>query len=407
MKNIYLYLIVIFLDSCQFSPPIVMITEDIIKIDIAKKYPSKDIQFNTFRNREYVPLETNDDVLLDRYAMIVSVSEKYILVKDLIDRSNIYVFDRNGKIISLINRRGNGPQEYTSISDVVFDEKNNEIFVFNNYGADGIGYILVYSLTGEYKRKLKYPANFILKAYNFNDETILVYDIKNLYNDNYNKKPYMLLSKKDGSITFTLNINLPVRYDTKEYIKFTDKTGQLYTTSSNLIIPNKRHFGEDFLIGDISSDTIYRLTNKGDLKPFIVRTPSVHSTNPHVACTPAFISDKFIILHIVALDYELLKNDIIPSEKRLMYEFETGEIYSIDHWNCPAFTNILQKNINVSVIDAAILKQRFKDEMKLNAELIATFGEEDKKRFEKLEHLIKAHDDEDNPIVMIDHFNEY
>ena len=104
-----------------------------------------------------MPLETTKDVVLDRIARIGYVSEKYILVIES-SRGNIYLFDRNGKIVSHFNHKGPGPEEYQIVSFAVFDEKNEEIFVFDTVTSR----ILVYSIAGKYRRTLKYPTDSFL-----------------------------------------------------------------------------------------------------------------------------------------------------------------------------------------------------------------------------------------------------
>ena len=386
MKNFVLYVLsfAVFY-SCHSGSQKTKITNDIIKIDISKSYPqSKKSDRDVIADIEYVPLETTKDVLVANYASLHYVSEKYMIVTER-GRGDIFIFNRNGKIVTHLSRKGRGPEEYNAMFSVVFDEKNEEIFVFDNIGT---GRVLVYSLNGEYRRTLRYSTDLSLTAYNFDEETMLVYDTNNLNNDNYNKKPYMLMSKKDGDIISVLNIHLPVRYSTRVFDQFTDSSGQLWTSGSSFRIPNRRHDGEDFLIADISSDTIYRLTRNRDLFPWIVRTPSVHSTEPRLVCTPVIITDNFVFLHITTLDYALLqKQQSIPS-KTLMYEFETGEISKVNHnSNSMIDTNVLQKNIVVNMIFADI----FLDAYKAN-QLIATDG---------LDQLVATLDEEDNPVVII------
>ena len=374
----------IILGSCQTSPQKAMIVDNIIKIDISKSYPrsekrDKDIIDDT----EYVPLETTNDVLVDKYASLFYVSEKFIVIIER-GHGDIFVFNRKGKIVTHLCRKGKGPEEYNAISSIVFDETNEKIFVFDFPNS---GRILVYSITGEYKQTLRYSTDLSLIAYNFDEETMFVYDTNNLYNKNYNKKPYMLMSKKDGNIISVLNISLPARYDTRVYDRFKDSSGQSWTTSSNFSIPNRRHDGQDFVISDISSDTIYKLTKSRKLIPFIIRTPSVHSTDPHLVCTCNLITDKYIFLHITTLDYFLLQKGKSPLSKILMYEFETGEISNVGYNNVTN-VNLLQKNIDARMIDAVYFTDAYK-ENKLSGEL---------------KQLAATLDEEDNPVVMITKF---
>ena len=381
------------LGGCQSGTQKATIEEDGIihlNIDISKNYPRELINDDSFRI-EYVPLETTNDVLVGMSPRLNYISEKYIVIYES-TIGKIYVFDRSGKIISQFNHKGEGPGEYNVIFHLVVDEKNEELFVFDNF----INSILVYSLTGEYRRTLKYAADWLLEgAWDYDDETMLVYDIFGLSRDNYNNTPYMLLSKKDGNITSTL-IHLPIRYNIHvDHGQQTDASGNSYSTGSTITVYNKRYagHGNDLVIADVSSDTIYRLTKKGDLKPFIVRMPSVHSTDPRLVCTPMIINDKFIILYITSLDYEAERRKPGGVARRyFMYEFETGDIYASDYFRLyTTDVSHQQENIIASrLFDISLLKG-----------LYDRLDDEAKAKDKEFGQLIEKLNDDDNPVVRI------
>jgi len=405
MKKLSRFLIIslILLGGCQSNSQKARMKDGIAVIDISKNYPAKEINSNLIVGREYVPLETTKDTILGVGAGINYVSEKYIVITE--SRMGIYIFDRNGKIVSHISRRGRGQEEYTVMSSVVFDEKNKEIFVFSNAGIGEVGQILVYSIAGEHKRTIGYPADLELTAYDFDNENILVYDSRGLNQNNYRDMPYLFLSKEDGSIISTLDINLPVRYSSSVIIPFRSASGGgAVNANISLGIPNRRHDGQDFIIGDISSDTIYRLTREKELKPFIVTKPSVHSTNPHVASTPVMITDNFIILWIASLDYAAVREGrvrVLPG-KTLMYEFESRNIYSIDYNGDLAGVHTLQKNTDANLLNIYGLNSAYNNKGEELEWLMATLGEEDEKRLlEELGQFVDTLHERDNPVVVI------
>ena len=173
MKNLIFFSFILYLITFTTCSTKTANNGDIFTIDLSKKYVHREIHLQNIANIEYIPLETTDDVLLGQISLVSYISDNYILVYDLM-RGDIFVFNRNGKIISHFNRIGQGGEEYTRIggAGVIFDEKNEEIFV----GTNMTNRILVYSVSGEYKRTLKYSADLaIWEAYNFDDETLLVY----------------------------------------------------------------------------------------------------------------------------------------------------------------------------------------------------------------------------------------
>ena len=80
---------------------------------------------------EYIPLETNDEFVNQGY--VNAVGEKFIVVSNFYNDGNIYIYDRRGKAIRKINRKGQGGEEYTHITNITLDEENNEIFVNDHF----------------------------------------------------------------------------------------------------------------------------------------------------------------------------------------------------------------------------------------------------------------------------------
>ncbi len=78
-------------------------------IDFSKNYPTKDISLQDIADTEYIPLETTRDVLLSEWAVLSSVTDKYILVYEYV-QGDIFVFNRNGKIYSHFNHKGQSGQ---------------------------------------------------------------------------------------------------------------------------------------------------------------------------------------------------------------------------------------------------------------------------------------------------------
>ncbi len=82
-------------------------TDGFITVDVTKgSYPKKELVLQDFMDVEYIPLETNDEFV--NRACVQAVGEKYIIVINYYDNGNIFVYDRSGKAIRKINRRGQG-----------------------------------------------------------------------------------------------------------------------------------------------------------------------------------------------------------------------------------------------------------------------------------------------------------
>jgi hypothetical protein len=256
---------------------------------------------------EYIPFETNRDMLMTSMDHIVHVSDNYILVANY-QSGDVLVFDGKGKSIISFNYVGPGPMEYTYLYLISFDEKKKEIYI-----ADWDYKILVYSEKGEFKRTLKnFPSDYNFRRMeNFNDETLLVKDeyIVDFETNKYiHNRPYLLMSKNDGSIIDSLNINLTFRVLNMASFYY-EIDGEVYRSSKGVNTPNNFSYGNDFMISDWGSDTIYKLTNERFLQPVIVKKPTVLETDPKIIVSNNLATDKFILLHVVKIDVEKLKRN--------------------------------------------------------------------------------------------------
>ena len=368
-------------------------TGDLPVIDLSKTYPQKEIRLQDIADIEYIALETSDSLLLGQSSRINYISDNYIAINDRSE--GIFIFDRQGGIISCFNRRGNGPQEYTQNGSIIFDEKNEEIFVPNPL----VRKILVYSINGEYKRTLKYSDEFIAPSlFNFDDETILVYNNDKISSGNvYSELPYKLMSKKDGSIISDINIQLPLRYAIKIVQEIEMGGGQKGLTSLSIFIPPNNNIisdGQDFVIADISSDTIYQLNQNKELTPMLTRNPSVHSLDPQKIWTPLLTTDKFIILFTTNLDLVALEQNRNIPTNYLMYEFETGQTHEVSFVSDGYLTRMfplghivvdVPRNVGATLIQASRLKSFY----------------EEKQLKDGFEKIVESIDEEDNPVVAI------
>jgi len=293
-------------------------------IDFSKTYSYKVINLRDIADLEYISLETTDDVLLSDGSVISYVSDNYVFIHDN-KSGELFIFNRAGKIVSHFNRKGQGPGEYPSGLRLrtIFDEKNKEIFVCSFSKS-----IHVYSFSGEYKRTLNINAlEFHSKVFNFDDETLLLYDEHIIDLDkqrNLNTNPYSLISKKDGSQISVLDIYLPKRNSI--HLRQTNAAGQRSSTS--YYFTSSMYYGKDFIIADLSSDTLYLLTQNRTLTPLLTRKPSTHaSSGPTNIWTTSLTTEKFMLITNFAID--LSKPGGGGKSPVLLYEFNTGNITEV------------------------------------------------------------------------------
>jgi hypothetical protein len=364
---------------------------DLPMINVATNHPRKEIRLQDIATIEYVALETTDNVLLGRMNFLSHVSDKYIVVLEAGGSGDIFIFNRSGKIVSYFNRRGQGGEEYINFSNVILDENTEEVFVFDNQ----TNRILVYSMSGEYKRTLRFSDDLNIRvgaAFNFDNETMLVYD-NALLGHVHNERPYMLLSKKDGSIVYSFDIRLPIRY-LNQIAQAIDVGRERMYMPLSIVTPNNKHYGQNFVIANISSDTIYLLAQDRVLIPLLVRTPSVHSSEPRRVLTSLLKTDKFIILRLTTLDFAAAERGRPIPPVTLMYEFETGNTYKVSFVDADlggswtpsgSLAPAIGRNMDATLIPVMVFEAAY-ERNRLNPEL---------------ESFVATLDEDDNPVVRI------
>ena len=95
-------------------------------IDLEAEYPTKEITLQDVADIQYIPLETNDNVLLSNKVKVSSISDKGIMVTG---DDRIWLFDSNGKALRCIDNKGNAPGNYNRIDEVDVDWQSGYIFI--------------------------------------------------------------------------------------------------------------------------------------------------------------------------------------------------------------------------------------------------------------------------------------
>jgi hypothetical protein len=162
MRNTYIILILVLLIGCKENNK-TKENELLIEIDINQSQ-KKDISAYTDSVR-YIQLQTTDDNLIGHISKVFFTEDK-VIVAD-VKEGQILVFDHKGIFLNKIQKKGNGPGEYTGISRVLFDSDHNIIL-------KGGKKILFYNLNGEFIREIPHFYN-----------NAIIRDLVNLPNGNF------------------------------------------------------------------------------------------------------------------------------------------------------------------------------------------------------------------------------
>ena len=97
-----------------------------IQIDLESEQVQDSLAFSLFvDSMTSIPLETTDDCLLDGIRDVIIEDTLLIVLSD--DRDAVYFFNRQGKYLRKIARRGNGPGEYSFIVQMHYNKDRKSL----------------------------------------------------------------------------------------------------------------------------------------------------------------------------------------------------------------------------------------------------------------------------------------
>ena len=258
-------------------------------IDLSGSIPKEERILQDLFEVEYVALETTDSFLTRGF--IEAVSQHFLITYDY-NEGCLSLFDRTtGKGIRQIKRQGQGPEEFTSPSNVIIDEKREELFI-SDYS---LRKILIYDMKGNFKRSFKtVDENYYTEFLDYDDGHLLAY--KSPAGPHDESSCHLLISKQDGSLT--KEIRFPI--DQVETPIFTH--GKLTSTPFFYLTAP---YGERWALTVTSSDTIYSFDADGNASPLIVRSPSIHGMDPQVFLYPTILTDRYYFLRAQMTEFDL------------------------------------------------------------------------------------------------------
>lgn len=289
---------------------------DLITVDVTDNYSSqKELLIQDFMDVEYVPLETNEEFI--NQGVVLDITKKYILVKNenRINDGNIFLYDRTGKAIRKINRKGQGGEEYISLYGAILDEANEEMFINDILGRK----VLVYDLYGVFKRSFRNvnsgDIRFYTHIFNYDRHHLICYD------EFHKETPFVLISKQDGKVV--RKIQIP--FKEKKFL------GQIREGGSGNqsvvgVGPGSYYsmfpFNENWILSELSSDIVYYFPTDFSLRPFIKKTPSIQSLKPEIFMVIRLLSERYYFMETIKNVYDWDSKEGFP---RNFFVYDTKE----------------------------------------------------------------------------------
>ena len=396
MKGTYLISVIILLAIIAGCGGNKQSTDDLIVVNVTKSYPKKELALHDLFDVEYVPLETNDEFVTTAYTQ--AIGKEIILDRT---RSDIFIFDSNGKGLRKINRMGQGPEEYISITgQIALDEDNNEIFV-NSFSTKTI---FVYDLFGNFKRSFVHKGDSVNAEYAqidiFDKDNLICHDSgNNYYNredgtfDTTTRNIFWIISKQDGSVTKEIDIPYTKRIFTRLIYNDNGRRGTILMRINHLI-----PYHDSWLVVEPSSDTIYRYLPDHSMIPFIVRTPSIQSMDPEIFLFPGVLTDRYFFMHVAKKEYDFEKQEFLSTD--LMYDKQEQALFETVVYNDDFSTKRPVNMWHEILVTTLINSEEIAFVEKLEAyQLVEAYEKGQLKG--KLKEIAAELDEEDNPVIMI------
>ena len=302
------------------------------QIDVNASYPEKEICLQDVAEVSYVPLETTDEFLLaDVASMEIVSSEGIMCVSD----QKVLLFHPDGKVKSLLDKKGEGPGEYRYVHYATADWERKEIYIHDRHQQA----MMVYSMDGKFKHSFDIDIQARQNDLLCDNEGHIV-----LYKEKAGRpvhgkieppyRPVVWVSKEDGQID---SLSHRQDYYTTMGVKAELADGNAWTL--DVPIPALVKLNGEVYVSEVASDTIYRL-EKSSLQPFVTRTPSVKESEGEKrllmlqGITPHHYHFRLQAKELSGGNASGMTIKLTDDEsKEVMYDVRTGEAY------CPKFVN--------------------------------------------------------------------
>lgn len=125
---------------------------EVIKVDFEKEYTQTKFP-NTNYSMTIQRLEDNEAYPIGYIDKLIVNNEK-IYIMDCFKAKAIFIYNRDGKLLHVINSKGEGPGEFIFPQDLEIDKETGNIIVMDMSS----GKFIFYSSEGEYIKEFKYDS---------------------------------------------------------------------------------------------------------------------------------------------------------------------------------------------------------------------------------------------------------
>ena len=298
-------------------------TNELPVIDVTKKHPEKEIYIQDIAEVTYILLETRDGFPF--HGPIGAIDNEKIIACNS-KGGNIFIFSKEGNIERIINKVGQGPEEYSEVNNLAYDNQTRELFL-NNIRRKRV---TVFDIEGNFKRAFNYiSGKTYFELINFNEELIICDD-----SERNNSNSFFTISKTTGKLVKKIGYNFKGKISPRVYEKFGENQLRVVTFGYERTSICK----DGLIINDLSSDTIFTYTHDKNPIPLLTRIPSVHSMTPAVVLFSSVVTNRFIFLTKIKKEFhykekENLDTEISIDQENILFDKVERKIYTPKIYN--------------------------------------------------------------------------
>ncbi len=163
-------------------------------------------------------------------------------------------------------------------------------------------------------------------------------------------------------------------------------------------VPSLISCGNDYIINEISADTIYRFTQDHKLVPLLTRKPPVGEPESFIALLALLETNRYLFIQTIKNEYNLKTLEGFPCTE-LMYDKVEGEIYEYKIYS----DDYAEREVVWGRGEKQYIKEENKIYQYLKAPDLVKAYQEGKLKG-RLSELASQLNEEDNGIVMLIHF---
>lgn len=262
---------------------------ELLVFNMDEKYDKKDILMSEIADIEYIPLQSQDSFF---YHWAIGHSRDYIVTYNY-RNNDIVFFDKKGNPSHIVNKKGPGPDEYSSLITASYDGETDDLFV-STYDRK----IYVYDKLGNLKKiydvkDKKFTTDFA----NFGDDYIVC------SHESSSADAIYMINRSTGEVE---DISIP--YEKEINLSVVVEQNANFISKRNLpkftIFPK----GDQIQLTEYSSDTIFLMDKNKEMTPVFVRQPKVSEQEVPKVIHGLMETDKYTYFVMQDKAYDVEKN---------------------------------------------------------------------------------------------------